>query len=261
MAYQKPDYPAVLTKANWDKNKGLLAKMAGFTGMGDSLTKLKAAYDKVKWDNFEIVLHKPNPFTLAKLETAQKAAVAEMNGNAAALRTQAYATRDLAKKTEAQFKAAKTIPASSVALCTQIATAADHLGVGVNANSLGSYIEKDVKEARAAFDLTFEKIKTSIPKNVAELEKGLNAVGEPTPANWQNQHMMTLCRNLNQLIGNVPKLTAMGYVVGIDAGTAQTFFQKMMPFASKEAPFDNLEGGKKAKITVAQLIAQAKNIH
>ena len=31
-----PVYDAVLTQRNWDKNKGTLAKMAGYTGMGEA---------------------------------------------------------------------------------------------------------------------------------------------------------------------------------------------------------------------------------
>jgi hypothetical protein len=142
----------VLTKANWDKNKGVLAKMAGFTGVGESLTKLKATYDKVAWDVLELPWVKTKPsqadFTLPKLEAMTKAAVAEMNGGAAALRTQALATRDLAKKTEAQFKANKAIPSSSAALCTQIAAAAEHLAISVNTNSLSTFIANDAALVR-----------------------------------------------------------------------------------------------------------------
>ena len=52
MAFTPPAYPAVLTKANWDKNKGVVAKMAGATGVGDALSKLEAAYKAVDWKKF-----------------------------------------------------------------------------------------------------------------------------------------------------------------------------------------------------------------
>ena len=54
MAFKRPDYPAILTKTNWDKNKGVVAKMAGATGVGDALSKLEAAYKAVDWKKFEI---------------------------------------------------------------------------------------------------------------------------------------------------------------------------------------------------------------
>ena len=31
-----PAYDPMLTQKNWDKNKGSLAKMAGYTGMGEA---------------------------------------------------------------------------------------------------------------------------------------------------------------------------------------------------------------------------------
>ena len=86
MAFTPPAYPAVLTKANWDKNKGAVAKMAGATGVGDALAKLETAYKAVDWRKFQIASNKPNPFSLPKLEAMKKAAIAEMNGNAAKLR-------------------------------------------------------------------------------------------------------------------------------------------------------------------------------
>ena len=46
--------------------------------------------------------------------------------------------------------------------------------------------------------------------------------------------MMTKCRDLNQLIGNVPKLTEMGYDLGMDTGKAKSFFEDMKIYASKE---------------------------
>lgn len=238
--------------------------MSGFTGTGESLTKLKSTYDKVQWDTLELPWAKARPgpgeFTLGKLEVMRKAAVTEMNGNAALLRTQALATRDVAQKTEAQFKANKAIPSSSAALCSQIAIAAEYLGNAVNTNSLGTFIANDAALVREPYDVTFNALKNKLPQFVSALEKGLNAVGEPTQENWAAQGMMTLCRNLNQNIGNVPKLTLTGYDVGIDTNTATAFFKQMEPYAAKDRPFTDLEDGKKAKLAVAALISQAKNI-
>jgi hypothetical protein len=42
MAFEKPGVPAVPTARNWDKNKGVIVKMAGATGMGKALDKLEA---------------------------------------------------------------------------------------------------------------------------------------------------------------------------------------------------------------------------
>jgi hypothetical protein len=260
MAFKRPEYTAVLTKANWDKKKGVMAKMAGATGVGEALDKLDKAYKAVDWQKFEIAANKPDQknFTLAKLDAMKKAAIAEMNGNAAKLRLAAFAARDTAKKAGGDLKK-NPLTKSAGALCDEIATAADFMGVGANSNSLSGYIEKDVAEARKAFDFTVEQIKTNIPNKVTALERAIKAMGEPTAKSWSAQQMMTRCRDLNQLIGNIPKLAAMGYDLKMDVSRAKKFFDDMTPYASKEVPFkaDDAAAAKKALAAVTELAKRA----
>jgi hypothetical protein len=49
-----PVYPTELTKTYWDKKKGLLAKMAGKTGVGDIAKKAEDAHKKIVWSVFNI---------------------------------------------------------------------------------------------------------------------------------------------------------------------------------------------------------------
>jgi hypothetical protein len=259
MAFRKPDYPAVLTKTNWDKNKGVIAKMAGATGVGEALSKLEAAYKAVDWKKFEIAANKPNPFSLPKLEAMKKAAIAEMNGNAAKLRVAAFAARDAAKKAAGDLKK-NPLTKGAGAVCDQIEKAADFMGVGANTNSLGGYIQKDVDEAKNAFDTTANAIKNKIPSTVSALKSAIKAAGDPTtPKKWKAAAMMTKCRDLNQLIGNVPKLTEMGYELGMDTGKAKKFFEDMRVYASKECPFEENDekGAKKALDAVTSLAERA----
>ncbi|MGH7042784.1 MAG: hypothetical protein ACREFY_11705 [Acetobacteraceae bacterium] len=51
--FERPDYPKILTKANWDKKKSLLAKAAGETGVGAAMDTAQAAYDAVDWDKLK----------------------------------------------------------------------------------------------------------------------------------------------------------------------------------------------------------------
>lgn len=256
MPYTRPAYPAVLTKANWDKKKGTIAKMAGATGVGAALDALKKAYDAVAWDKFEISKNRPSQseFSLAKMEQMKKAALAEMGGAGAKLRAAAFAARDAAKAAAPDLKKNPLTKATG-ALCDEIAKAADFMGVGANANSLSGYIEKDIAEARQAYDFTVEQIRKGIPGKVAALANALKAMGEPSAESWKAQALMTRCRDLNQLIGNVPKLVAAGYDLGVDAGKAKTFFEDMRPFASKDVPFKEGDeaAAKKAKADVTAL--------
>ncbi len=259
MAFTRPAYPAVLTKSNWDKNKGIVAKMAGATGVGEALAKLESAFNAVDWKKFEIAANKPNPFSLPKLEAQKKLAIAEMNGNAAKLRVAAFAARDTAKKAAGDLKK-NPLTKSAGAICDQIEKAADFMGVGANPSSLSTYIQKDVDEAKVAFDVTAKAIKTKIPATVAALVKAIKAAGNPTtPKSWKAAAMMTKCRDLNQLIGNVPKLTEMGYDLGMDTAKAKKFFDDMKTYASKECPFEENkpDDAKKALAAVTSLAERA----
>ncbi len=260
MAFTRPAYPAVLTKANWDKKKGTIAKMAGATGVGAALDALKKAYDAVAWDKIEISNNRPSQseFSLAKMEQMKKAALAEMNGSCAKLRAAAFAARDAAKAAAVDLKK-NPLTKSTGTLCDEIAKAADSMGVGANTNSLSSFIEKDIAEARKAYDFTVEQIKKGIPGKVAALASAIKAMGEPSADAWKGQAMMTRCRDLNQLIGNVPKLTAAGYDLGVDTAKAKAFFEDMKPFASKDVPFKDgdAEAAKKAKADVTALCKRA----
>jgi hypothetical protein len=259
MAFTPPAYPAVLTKANWDKNKGVVAKMAGATGVGDALSKLETAYKAVDWKKFQIAANKPNPFSLPKLEAMKKAAIAEMTGNAAKLRVAAFAARDAAKKAAGDLKK-NPLTKNAGVICDQIEKAADFMGVGANSNSLAGYIQKDVDEAKNAFDVTAKAIQTKIPNTVNALKSAIKAAGNPTnPKLWKAAAMMTKCRDLNQLIGNVPKLTEMGYDLGMDTSKAKAFFEDMKVYASKDCPFEENkpEEAKKALIAVVGLAQRA----
>ena len=62
-------------------------------------------------------------------------------------------------------------------ICDQIEKAADFMGVGANSNSLGGYIQKDVDEAKNAFDVTAKAIQTKIPSTVNALKNAIKAAG------------------------------------------------------------------------------------
>ncbi len=268
MAFEKPVYSSELTKKNWDKNKGVLAKMAGFTGVGDGLTKLEAVYNKIDWTVFDMEKLFPRGdknFTLGKLEAAVIEAVKEVkSGDCAKLRTEAFAMRDLAQKTEKDFKANKLIPKSSTALCASIAQAADHLGVAVNANSMVDRIQASAKGVRAIYDATAENVKKNYHGHVVALEKAfMPVVKDPTYENWRDAGIMTLARNLNQQVGNVENLASKGYDMGMDLAACSKFFKDMNLYARVAVPFEKdaaqPERMEHAK-TLLKLLIQAKTL-
>lgn len=257
--FRRPELPALLTKAHWDKKKGTIAKMAGSTGMGAALAKVEKAYKGVNWDTLEMTLNKPKPFHLKAWDKMQADAVKEMKGGLAKLRAECFAARDVAKQTEAEFKKKKTIPKSSVQLCADIAQAADFMGVGANANSMGTRIEKMYAFGRKATDFTADGILKKAPAKVAVALKSLEVVKRnPTHATWKSEVMMTRARDVNQYIGNVGKLIDMGYPFKLNRANCDKVFKAIQLYASKDVPFAEDADAKEVLGHVAKLTAGMK---
>jgi len=126
-----PTIPAILTKADWDKNKGIIAKIGvGETGIGAAMEKVRAAYEAVDWRKFDA----SKVFSgLAKSEEevdkALSGAKAERASKVENLRKELRNLESLARKAEAAFKANKLVPHSSTEHVGNIAVAADHMAV------------------------------------------------------------------------------------------------------------------------------------
>ncbi len=243
MPITTPSFPALLTRTNWDKNKGILAKIAGFTGMGEALATLETQYKKVDWPSYDMqnVFSAGNSkFTLSSLKSAIENAVADVkSGECGKLRLQAFKVRDLADKTQKDFKNNKLIPKSSGELCGSISKAADQLGVAANPNSMGSEIIATGKLVTQMFDGTAALIEKNYASHLSKLESAIvKLVKDLTYEAWKGAEIMTLARNLNQQIGNVENLANRGYDVGMDPSACTALFKDMRIYASVSVPFE-----------------------
>lgn len=97
MAVIPTEIPADLTEAYWSKHKGTIAKMAGATGVGDALAKLKTAFGKVDWKVYDTLTESTHA-TIGKLEEFKK---------------ELAAAHGVLEKTEDDFKKNKLIPKES----------------------------------------------------------------------------------------------------------------------------------------------------
>ena len=136
--WERPQYPDMLTKVYWDKKKSVLAKMAGATGIGEEMLKVKRLYDAVGWDKIEIGknLPKGNSFTKSAWALQRDQAFSEIGGSLTKFSQGLFALRKLCEETEKDFQKKKTIPKSDVKLVQDIAQTADQLGVSMNKNSM-----------------------------------------------------------------------------------------------------------------------------
>lgn len=130
----QPPIPKSLTKAEWDKNKGVFAKIAGETGVGAAMTDVDNAYKAVAWAKFDAMQALPGAKLVSVVEAGEKDATAE-TGKVNTLRDSVKALRDLTAKTEATFKKSKTIPASPTKYVGKVSSDADAFWITLKLNS------------------------------------------------------------------------------------------------------------------------------
>lgn len=170
-----PKYPAVLTEANWNKNKGLLAKVAGETGVGAQMKVVKARFDDVKWEMFDVRTALKGGATADEATLALSAAKGAYEKRVKPLIVEIDKLARKAEDAEKKFKAAKTIPKSSTEHAAKVKTAARLLSAQVKAvNGEFAAFEKVVSTATvedAIGAAWFERLaRVSFYKNTDVLE-------------------------------------------------------------------------------------------
>jgi len=272
MAFEPPPYPRTLTRANWDSQKSILAKMKGFTGIGDGLDKVERCYKAVKWKelfDFEAKYGRQlnnwtaTGFTAQKLEADVRAAHADVQtGSCGKLREAAFDLHKLAKETAAEYEKSKVIPSKTTQLCRTIATEADHLGVVVNMNHMSVEIEKSKKAVTAPAALLIAAQKNDYNRHIKEVEAAVvPVIKQQDYDTWTASGLMTKCRNLNTTIGNVPKMIDFGFDVPGDASKFRKLFNDLSLYSRVAAPFEQdapKEEVKKHLAILLNLIKQAR---
>ena len=125
-----PEIPAILTKADWDREKGIIAKIGvGETGVGAQMEKVKNAYNAVDWSKFNARTALPTtPSEPEPVDEALKAAKAEYP-KVEKVRQELRVLEGLAEKAAAVFKSKALVPKSSTEHANKVAAAADLLAV------------------------------------------------------------------------------------------------------------------------------------
>jgi hypothetical protein len=256
--FTKPDIPEILTRRDWDKKKGVIAKMAGPTGIGAQCDKVAAAYKAVKWEKFDLpgrratVLKnwRDDTFTRENWNKLLNEAGAEVQGNLAKLSQELYKLRDLCLKAAADFKKSRTIPSSSAQHVEKMAKAADMLGVRLNKNSMGGLLKSMNEEFLAEVKLKFidpmwpgiRKYATQHSNLMAELRRNPNARA-------LNENGRTACRDIQTGLGNIAKLGERGF--GPKNPEAQRLFTQLSVWGN--APSHLVDDNASAQVVLAEL--------
>ena len=112
--FTQPAIPEILTERNWQKNKGIIAKSQGETGIGARMKKIAAAHARVKWDVFSVAKSIPNfsERTRDNLEKLKQEAEAE-KVKCLAIRSDVLQLAQEANNLSREWEKSKLIPASS----------------------------------------------------------------------------------------------------------------------------------------------------
>jgi hypothetical protein len=236
--FTRPAIPPILTRADWDKKKGVFAKMSGKTGIGEECAKVAQLYKDVKWDRFDLPARRTtvmknwrdDTFTKGNWDKLLNEAKNETLTSLAKLSTELYKLRDLCLATEKKFKASKTIPKSSTEHVKKMADAADKLGVQLNKNSMGGVLKgmnDDFTDWMGkAIIGDCRKAAATVPRDLANLMRDLRA--DPTPKNLNGPGRTDL-RRVTQAVGNIAKLGERGFVPPVNG--SRELFKQLTPYA------------------------------
>jgi hypothetical protein len=198
-----PEIPNILTPADWNKQKGIIAKMAGETGLGAQMTKLQSTFNAVNWERFDanaVV----NAKDLKVVDDALAAAKAEYP-KVENVRKELRVLEDLAKRTEAKFKSNRLIPSSSVAHVGRIAAEADRMAVACKS------MDAEFKRFEEVKNKTSAKIEAARNTLKTYLDKCQTAIKQvdarPTDQNFLAFHKEHI-RGLNAALAYQKDLSA-----------------------------------------------------
>jgi len=120
-----PAYPVILTQADWNKKKGIMAKLnVRETGLGALMADCERQYKAVAWDKLDVRKALAGGVTGAKAQEGYMAAYNEFTKKVKPLATKVGELQTKAGATETTFRNTKTIPSSTTAHVGKIKEAA-----------------------------------------------------------------------------------------------------------------------------------------
>lgn len=199
----KPVYPDVLLPANWQRHKGVIAKVfKGETGIDAALVKLKKVYEDVEWQYFvpDESGPLPKPRTYEALDQRLEQAKGKAN-QLEKLRKEAFGVRDLCKKTGDKWEKSIVVPKSSrVHVQKTMVDACENLALG--AKSIG---DVGYKRVRAEIDRVEKKAIEMFEGWVDRLEKVIPKAKATPTVDFYNKNMHQQVRGLGTAISKMPQ--------------------------------------------------------
>jgi hypothetical protein len=240
-------YPPILTDANWQKEKGIVAKVVKKeTGIGAMMKTLKATFDGVDWNKFDpyeamVNTRDRTPENIEKAMAAAKIEAGKLEG----VRKAAFALRDRAKVLSAEWAKSKLIPSSSRKHLDAVALACENLALSCKSPDAGLFAK--MKKENAENEAKGRQMLTTW---IASIKSGAAAVNSDPTYKTYTDKMYQKVRGLGTAVGNIPQYKAKwspvfgnagyakgDYVVQTDSG--EVLKNKIKPILAQVAKFES----------------------
>ncbi|HUO09729.1 MAG TPA: hypothetical protein VM008_15585 [Phycisphaerae bacterium] len=198
-----PEIPKILTDADWQKEKGIVAKLSkGETGLGALMKKLDEEYKKVTWDKFDAFRALPynNMRSIEAVDKAFNDAKAEYP-KVESVRKAAFALRDRANAVAAEWGKSKIIPSSSVKHVVEIGKTCETFALSCKSMDMKSF-EQMKQEIRANEAKAREMVKTW----ANSIRTGASAVNSDPNIKTYNDKLYQKVRGMGTAVSNIPEL-------------------------------------------------------
>jgi hypothetical protein len=207
-----PQWPAILTNASWQKEKGKVSKLAGKTGVGEAMNAAQADFLKINWNTIAAEDIAPKDRDMPIILERKKAAIAYINGPVDAARQKIKVIRDKAHATAENWKKNPLIPKSAREAAEKIEKAADLLFLSLKSNS------QVIGEFLASFDKMYDVKKGQMEKGINEMDGTIPLLETALKECAKNATIDTWskgdkcphqrCRSMCNFIRNVPQWKA-----------------------------------------------------
>jgi hypothetical protein len=176
------EWPKILTNDDWQKQKGIIAKIVkdtNVTNLGAEMTKAKSVYDQIDWMTLSALTTYKNETELNQA----KAAAMNAGKKFEEVRQAVFKLRDHATGVQTKFKASKLIPKSSTEHVGKIIAACENFAL--QCKSIGGPIMAKFDEAEKRM-LSNRAVALKIVKDqVAKVQGCINGVlKNPTSDNY-----------------------------------------------------------------------------
>lgn len=211
------EWPEVLTNTNWQKKKGALAKMAGKTDIGATMTAAKAEFDKIDWTKLEAAqMPVPDRKSIPKIQEAKKAAMAHVTQVIEGkVRPKVKEIKELAADAQTEWAKSKLIPKASADHAKLVSTKADQYWIALKGGSvtISNMLDEYDKLATKLEKHKAEQVALLAPQ-IVKLETALKlCLASPTKANYTDhpskpESVHQRCRSICNAISVLPGLKA-----------------------------------------------------